>query len=589
MKKLYVLVLLLVIFASSASVAQITVKFKAPAEWTSVALYCWIPGSPEPLGGWPGVVLTETDGWYSYTFDASFTGGNLILNNNGGGKQTVSFPTSSSTCFQTVDPVAPSTEFGLTAIPCTAPGITVKFKKPVGWTEVHLYTYEPGVTGGWPGATLTETDGWYTYTFDVAYTGGKLIFNNGAAEQTEDYVLAGDVCLQSSAAVNAGGKYDVSVAPCAATPGFTVKFKKPATWTTVNMYTWGPEAVGGWPGVALTEANGWYSYTFDNTFTAGNVIFNNGATEQTVDYALSSDACLQAASAVNTEGKYDVNVVSCTTPGFTVKFKKPESWTSVNMYTWGPEAVGGWPGVALTEVDGWYSYTFNDTFITGNVIFNNGTGEQTVDYGMTADVCLQAASVLNAGGKYDVSVVPCTAPGFTVKFQKPESWTTVSLYTWGPEVLGGWPGESLTETDGWYSVTFDATFTGANLIFNNTSGEQTEDYAITGDVCLKAASALNANNKYDVTVVPCEVVGIADVKPNSLTIYPNPIAERMNFNGFENIEKVIVQTVTGKNIITDREISKQGSLDVKTLKSGVYIVRIIYSDGRQIAKKIVKM
>ena len=144
-------------------------------------------------------------------------------------------------------------------------------------------------------------------------------------------------------------------------------------------------------------------------------------------------------------------------------------------------------------------------------------------------------------------------------------------------MLGGWPGESLTETDGWYSVTFDATFTGANLIFNNTSGEQTEDYAITGDVCLKAAASVNANNKDDVTVGPCEVVGIADVKPNSLTIYPNPIAERMNFNGFENIEKVIVQTVTGKNIITDREISKQGSLDVKTLKSGVYIVRIIYS------------
>ncbi|MGE5381998.1 MAG: starch-binding protein [Omnitrophica WOR_2 bacterium] len=376
-----------------------------------------------------------------------------------------------------------------------------------------------------------------------------------------------------------------------ASAAITVKFQKPASWTAVSLYTWGPEALGGWPGTALTEDNGWYSYTFEESFTGANLIFNNaGAGEQTEDFVISSSVCLQASSTLNVNGKYDVTVVPCSESGWTVKFHKPESWTAVSLYTWGPEVLGGWPGAALTEVDGWYTYTFDASFTGANLIFNNaGAGQQTEDYLITGDVCLEASSTLNGNGKYDVTVVPCATPGIEVKFIKPQSWTAVSLYTWGPEVLGGWPGASLTETEGWYTYTFDSGFTGANLIFNNAgAGEQTEDYTISSSVCLQASSTLNGNGKYDVTVVPC-TTGIDELNRNQVSIYPNPVGDNMMLSGFGRIEKGVIRSLTGEQVLTFGSLSNKGIIEVRSLKPGVYFVTITLQDGKQLVEKMVKL
>ena len=78
MKRLYFLSLFVLFMATTLTVAQITVKFQKPASWTAVSLYNW--GVSEIMGGWPGTALTATNGWYTYTFPASYTGGNLISN-----------------------------------------------------------------------------------------------------------------------------------------------------------------------------------------------------------------------------------------------------------------------------------------------------------------------------------------------------------------------------------------------------------------------------------------------------------------------------------------------------------------------------
>jgi uncharacterized protein YjdB/glycosidase len=66
---------------------------------------------------------------------------------------------------------------------------------------------------------------------------------------------------------------------------FTVYFSKPAAWaSSIKIYYWDPLPVGilpsvNWPGVDMTLANGWYTYTFTNvSFT--NLIFND-KTKQT--------------------------------------------------------------------------------------------------------------------------------------------------------------------------------------------------------------------------------------------------------------------------------------------------------------------
>lgn len=371
----------------------------------------------------------------------------------------------------------------------------------------------------------------------------------------------------------------------------TVKFHKPASWTAVSLYTWGPEVLGGWPGAALTEQDGWYVYTFEESFTGANLIFNNGGQgEQCEDYVISTSTCLEASSALNGNGKYDVTVVPCAEQGMKVKFHKPASWTTVSLYTWGPESLGGWPGATLTEEDGWYVYTFDASFTGANLIFNNGgQGEQTEDYTMSADVCLDASSTLNGNGKYDVAVVPCTAPGIEVRFKKPDAWTAVSLYTWGPEVLGGWPGATLVEAEGWYVYTFDAGFTGANLIFNNAgAGQQTEDYTISESVCLQSSNTLNGNGKYDVTVVPC-TTGINEILKDDLSIYPNPVANTLNLKGNGNINRVSIMAVTGKEVMNFTTITKNTQFDVSAIEKGVYLVHVYLTDGTQQIQKIVKL
>lgn len=178
--------------------------------------------------------------------------------------------------------------------------------------------------------------------------------------------------------------------------------------------------------------------------------------------------------------------------------------------------------------------------------------------------------------------------GITVRFKKPATWTKVSLYTWSPEVLGGWPGASLTETNGWYNYTFDTTFTGANLIFNNGgAGEQTVDYTISTSTCLEASSTMSGG-KYPVSVAAC-TTGVEDINLPAPVLYPNPVKNKLCFSGSENIAKITVYSLTGEVVLTASSFSDNPSVDASTLKPGVYFVSIGYSNGKQHIAKFVKL
>jgi glycosidase len=74
-------------------------------------------------------------------------------------------------------------------------------------------------------------------------------------------------------------------------------------------------------------------------------------------------------------------------PDITVYFKKPSSWaTPVKIHYWNALPTGNltatnWPGVNATRVcptSDWWKFTFNNV-TSLNVIFNDGTGKQTID------------------------------------------------------------------------------------------------------------------------------------------------------------------------------------------------------------------
>lgn len=273
----------------------------------------------------------------------------------------------------------------------------------------------------------------------------------------------------------------------------------------------------------------------------------------------------------------------------TVKFQKLASWTAVSLYTWGPEVLGGWPGATLTETNGWYTYTFDATFTGANLIFNNaGAGEQTQSFPVTSSVCL-ITGAKDSGGQYALVTTPCTSGGITVTFQKPEAWTDVNLYAWydtsaTPPVtvqpVGGWPGAALTAVNGLYSYTFDASITGVNVIFNS-NGAQTASAYLTSNSCFSSTGT-------DLTAIAC-TTGIADVKEIPLTIYPNPVIDKINLTGVENIGRVTIHSITGENVMTINQLSNTGVVDVKSLQSGVYFVSINYINGKQLTEKFIKL
>jgi len=102
------------------------------------------------------------------------------------------------------------------------------------------------------------------------------------------------------------------------------------------------------------------------------------------------------------------------------------------------------------------------------------------------------------------------ASAITVKIEKPGDWTSVYVYSWGDagEVFGGWPGQELTETEGWYAAMLDETVLEANIIFNNNDGVQTENQFVSADVCFEWTGELNASNELILTTVPCNDAGI---------------------------------------------------------------------------------
>jgi len=111
------------------------------------------------------------------------------------------------------------------------------------------------------------------------------------------------------------------------------------------------------------------------------------------------------ASAVVTHTYYTIEPT-----GITVKFKKPAAWASVYFYAWtgtSTAQLGAWPGAATAAgSDGWYSYTFNGNIPSVNLVFNNGSGSQSVDVtGITANTCFATTGI--SGGKYTISPTDC--------------------------------------------------------------------------------------------------------------------------------------------------------------------------------------
>lgn len=150
------------------------------------------------------------------------------------------------------------------------------------------------------------TDGSEPTVNSTLYTGEITLL-----EGTLIYKIASFLNSQKSAIIT----NTYTVLPKASS--ITVRFKAPTSWSACKIYVWegtSTALAGSWPGTAIQkDADGFYFYTISNHtgFSVG-IVFNNAATEQTIDLSANANICWQAIGS----NKYAVEVVNC--PGNSV-------------------------------------------------------------------------------------------------------------------------------------------------------------------------------------------------------------------------------------------------------------------------------
>ena len=198
-----------------------------------------------------------------------------------------------------------------------------------------------------------------------------------------------------------------------------------------------------------------------------------------------------------------IEVVTGETTGDTMVFAQlPADWATGYIYYWHNEAgtnnlpsenAVGWPGKEMTLVDQEANiWGFVVPVGTANVIFNNGSGVQTVDIPFALEANLYILSDAAGGdGKFtanvgsyefngameDLNKYPTNAPATLVKvyFKVNASWPAQYIYYWGATAGPGWPGEAMTdEGNGVYSYQLPSDATGIVLSDGN-GGDQTND------------------------------------------------------------------------------------------------------------------
>ena len=110
----------------------------------------------------------------------------------------------------------------------------------------------------------------------------------------------------------------------------------------------------------------------------------------------------------------------------------------------------------------------------------------------------------------------------------------------------------------------------------------TNTYTVTKTQCKSVT-----NDVITVTVSP---VGIDEVgMPNvELRILPNPASDVLNVTSRFDFEKIELLSITGQVLLSEIVNSKTHQLQLQNFAEGIYFVKISYTNGMSVTKKVVK-
>lgn len=156
--------------------------------------------------------------------------------------------------------------------------------------------------------------------------------------------------------------------------------------------------------------------------------------------------------------------------------------------------------------------------------------------------------------------------------------TDGTLYTAGGNNSGqlGYPGTSSSGLQVGTDNHWEKVFTTGN----NTFGLKTDGslWSWGWSICLGDNSTINRD--FPVMITTCPTLSVHELEFTDLSVFPNPgitnIAIRFP-SGNDTIEGYIISDITGKTVLSGAE--KTSTINVETLESGVYILKLFIDNG----------
>ncbi len=159
------------------------------------------------------------------------------------------------------------------------------------------------------------------------------------------------------------------------------------------------------------------------------------------------------------------------------------------------------------------------------------------------------------------------------------------------------------------SASFTSESDGLTVTFTNTSvntdsyhwwfGDDSEstdenpvhtyDQAGTYTVTFKAISSnCNLNEEITAEVTVTEAAGIGDIESININIYPNPANNFVNIKAENTISNIRIYNYLGQQVIQVNKNTNIAKIDVSSLNSGVYILKIDTKEGSFMKKLIIQ-
>ncbi len=242
------------------------------------------------------------------------------------------------------------------------------------WNQCYAYVWGTAENAGWPGvkAELTE-QGLFKYVLPYQYelegSNGNVIFNNGSGEQFD----AGAITAGQQMVYTASGQWKAYNAEEYSKPSVSLSEKSGyiAVGTKIKAYVKNCDYAEYSVAVNYaTKAEGTIGYGEEIPFN-----FEHLDNIKITLTGYNSDGSTAAATTVSYRGwEPQKNTIIYMEQG-----AKPD-WTKCYAYIWGSSENQGWPGAEMTKTGDVYKYVLPYQYELsgsyGNVIFNNGSGQQ---------------------------------------------------------------------------------------------------------------------------------------------------------------------------------------------------------------------